>query len=43
MIVMGMMGLFIGAIILGIGYKTFQFWLSAGESLKELEKEPAGV
>jgi len=41
MITMGMMGLFIGAIVLGIGYKTFQSWLSGGESLEELEKEPA--
>ena len=43
MIVMGMMGLFIGAIVLGIGYKTFQIWLSGGESLKELQKEPAAT
>ena len=43
MVSMGMMGLFIGAIVLGIGYKIFQIWMSKGESLKELEQEPAGA
>ena len=43
MVSMGMMGLFIGAIVLGIGYKIFQIWLSRGESLKELDMEPAGA
>jgi predicted PurR-regulated permease PerM len=41
MIVMGMMGLFIGAIILGIGYKTFQFWLGGGRTPPDIQQEPA--
>ena len=43
MVTMGIMGLFIGAIVLGIGYKLFQIWLTGGESLEELRKEPAGA
>ena len=30
MVSMGMMGLFIGAVVLGIGYTLFQAWLAGG-------------
>lgn len=43
MVSMGMMGLFLGAIVLGIGYKIFEIWLSRGESLQDLGQEPAGA
>jgi len=43
MVSMGMMGLFIGAIVLGIGYKIFQIWLSKGESLQGVAQEHAGA
>jgi predicted PurR-regulated permease PerM len=43
MITMGMMGLFIGAILLGIGYKSFQSWLSGVESPEDLAGEPTGT
>ncbi len=43
MVTMGMMGLFIGAMVLGIGYKIFQIWLSGGESPKEIAQEPVGA
>jgi len=43
MIVMGMMGLFIGAIILGIGYKTFQFWLGGGKTPSDFTQEPVAT
>ena len=40
MVGMGMMGLFLGAIVLGIGYRMFQLWLQGGE-MPDLETEEA--
>jgi predicted PurR-regulated permease PerM len=43
MITLGMMGLFIGAILLGIGYRLFLLWLSVDDSAEGLPQEPAGA
>ena len=32
MVTLGMMGLFVGAVILGIGYRLFSVWLAGGET-----------
>jgi predicted PurR-regulated permease PerM len=40
MITSGIIGLFIGAIILALGYQLFQFWLNEGQDEPELEVEP---
>jgi predicted PurR-regulated permease PerM len=36
---MGFLGLFIGALILSIGYKLFETWLTAGEEEREAKFE----
>ena len=41
MITSGIVGLFIGAIILAVGYKLFGVWLQLGQPLDE-EPEPDG-
>jgi predicted PurR-regulated permease PerM len=38
MITSGIIGLFIGAVILALGYQMFQFWLNEGEDVSELEE-----
>lgn len=38
MITSGIIGLFIGAVILALGYQLFQFWLNEDESVSELEE-----
>jgi predicted PurR-regulated permease PerM len=43
MITMGMMGLFIGAIVLGIGYRLFQSWVGGGETPEVSTQDPAGA
>jgi predicted PurR-regulated permease PerM len=45
MVSMGMMGLFIGAIVLGIGYKLFEVWLGTGEASQPqaASAQPAGT
>lgn len=43
MVSMGMMGLFLGAVVLGIGYRIFQLWLAGGELPEELVQESAGA
>lgn len=42
MVSMGMMGLFIGAIVLGLGYKFFQVWLEAGRIPEAPAEAPFG-
>ena len=32
MVSMGLLGLFIGAIVLGLGYKFFQVWLAGNQA-----------
>ncbi len=39
MITMGMMGLFLGAVVLGIAYKLFQVWLGVGSFPEEPKEE----
>jgi len=41
MVSMGMLGLFLGAIVLGIGYKLFHIWLGAGLRPDAASEEPA--
>ena len=36
---MGMIGLFIGAIVLGLGYNFFQVWLSESQSSTAASRE----
>ena len=36
----GIIGLFVGAVVLGLGYKLFQIWLAEGE-LPDVEPPPA--
>jgi len=49
MILSGIIGLFVGAVVLAVGYKLFQVWLSAGEAAPTPETktgtttEPHGV
>lgn len=43
MLTMGIIGLFIGAVVLGIGYKLFQAWLSGGRPADATPKAPAGA
>jgi len=45
MVSMGMMGLFIGAIVLGIGYKLFEVWLGTGQASQPqpASAQPAGT
>ena len=43
MMSMGLLGLFVGAIVLGIGYKLFQYWLAGGEVAEAPIQEPAGA
>ncbi len=43
MVVMGMMGLFLGAVVLGIGYSIFRSWLGAGRQPDEAAPEVAGA
>ncbi len=40
---MGIMGLFIGAVVLGVGYKLFQAWLNQGSPTSDAQAEPAGA
>ena len=43
MVSMGMMGLFIGAIVLGLGYKFFQVWLEGDGAPKAPAEAPLGA
>ena len=40
MVALGMLGLFLGAIVLGIGYKLFQAWIGGGEEPEASVGEP---
>ena len=40
MILMGIIGLFIGAVIMALGYQLFQLWIE--DTQEELEKETSG-
>ncbi len=43
MVSMGMMGLFLGAVVLGIGYRLYQFWLNRGEMPETTVPEAAAT
>jgi predicted PurR-regulated permease PerM len=43
MISMGIMGLFIGAVVLGVGYTLFQAWLKEGGASDPAPAEPVGA
>ena len=41
MIAAGIIGLFVGAVILALAYQLFQFWLSEIDEELEVESEPS--
>jgi predicted PurR-regulated permease PerM len=41
MMSMGMLGLFVGAVVLGIGYKLIQYWVRGGKTDEVPAEEPA--
>ncbi|MEE8146501.1 MAG: AI-2E family transporter [Longimicrobiales bacterium] len=43
MVSMGIMGLFIGAVVLGVGYKLYQAWLGTSGPRDSVPAEPAGA
>lgn len=43
MVSMGMMGLFLGAVVLSVGYQLVRIWMAGGDLPETSEPEPAGA
>jgi predicted PurR-regulated permease PerM len=43
MLMSGIIGLFLGAVILALGYKLFQAWMGEGEPAAEAETAESGA